>query len=176
MENFKFALFSIVILALLAFIGFWAFSTIESGSGHLGNQELKELTKENKDLKEQVSDLKNEISKIESQIEEQIQAEEKVIETPEPITTKLKYQSLINEMQKLVDGNIYMKRGSLGTRVGTVQKFLNVYNSTSNKIDNDYGPGMETVIKKFQKEQGLISDGEAGPNTFRKMIDWLKKQ
>lgn len=175
MENFKFAIFSIVILALLAFIGFWAFSTIESGSSHLGNEELKETIKENKDLKNQVSDLKSEIVSLESQIEEEI--EEEIIENQEPEeSTVLKYQSLINDIQKLIDSNIYMKRGSRGTRVGTVQKFLNMYNNTSNNIDNDYGPGMQTTIKKFQKDQGLTSDGEAGPNTFRKMIDWLKKQ
>lgn len=112
---------------------------------------------------------------MQSQIEEQIKIEEeKIVETPDPVV--LKYPSLINEIQKLVDSNIYMKKGSRGTRVGTVQKFLNIYNGTSSKIDNDYGPGMETVIKKFQKDQGLTSDGEAGPNTFRKMVNWLKKE
>ena len=176
MKNFKYGLFSIVILTLLTFVGYWAVSSIESGSSHLDNQELKELTEENKDLKEEILSLKNEITILQSQVEEQIKVdqESEVIETQkqaEVIT--LKYQSLINGLQKIVNENIVMKKGSKGTRVGTVQKFLNIYNNTSNRIDNDYGPSMETAIKNFQKSQGLTADGEAGPGTFRKMIDWL---
>ncbi len=176
MENFKYALFSIVVLALLTFIGYWAFSSIESGSSHLNNQEIKDLSQENKDLKDEVLSLKNEITILESQIKEQIYevVKEDVVEKTEP--TILKYQSNIDALQKLINDKIYMKKGSKGSRVGTVQTFLNIYNKTSTKIDNDYGPGMETLIKKFQADQKITVDGEAGPGTFKKMIEWLKKQ
>lgn len=180
MKNFKYGLFSIIVLVLLTFIGYWAVSSIESGSSHLDNQKLKELTEENEDLKEEISSLKNEIIVLRSQVEEQVKVsqEPEVIkeETKPTESVTLKYQSLINDLQKIVDEKIIMKKGSKGTRVGTVQKFLNIYNNTSNRIDNDYGSSMETAIKNFQKSQGLTADGEAGPGTFRKMIDWLKKQ
>jgi peptidoglycan hydrolase-like protein with peptidoglycan-binding domain len=180
MENIKFALFSIIILALLAFLGYWAFSSIESGSAHLNNQELKTVTQENEDLKEEISNLKNKITVLESKIKEQttiVPEPEIVIEKPKPVEqTLLKYQTLIDELQKLVTDNVFMKKGSQGPRVGTVQNFLNLYNKTSIKIDNDFGPSMETLIKKFQTDQKLTADGEVGPNTYKKMIDWLKKQ
>ncbi|HBB54043.1 TPA: hypothetical protein DHS24_02780 [Candidatus Nomurabacteria bacterium] len=69
-----------------------------------------------------------------------------------------------------------MKEKSQGTRVGTVQTFLNIYNNTSKLVDNDYGPGTKTDVMNFQKAEGITVDGEAGPGTFRKMIEWLKKQ
>jgi peptidoglycan hydrolase-like protein with peptidoglycan-binding domain len=69
-----------------------------------------------------------------------------------------------------------MKLSSSGTRVGTVQNFLNLYNKTSNKIDNDYGASTVKSVAAFQKAQGLTADGQAGSSTFSKMISWLKKQ
>ncbi|MGD9581973.1 MAG: peptidoglycan-binding protein [Vampirovibrionia bacterium] len=180
MENIKFGLISIIILGLLVFVGFWAFQTIESGSSHISNQELKELKEENKNLKEEIFNLKNQITILESKIIEEVPVvieEEAKIETPKPVeTTVLKYQSLINELQKLIDNNIYMKKGSQGPQVGTIQKFFNLYNKTSTRIDNDYGAGVEALVKKFQTAEKLSADGEVGPNTYRKMIDWLKKQ
>jgi len=183
MENFRFILISIIVLVLLAFAGYWSFSTIESGSDHRDNQKLQDLTEENENLKDQISDREDEIISLQSKIEklgQDIQGQEKLTETevksPETIVITSKYQSLINDLQQLVNGNVYLKKGSKGVQVGVVQKFLNVYNGTANKIDNDFGSNMETAIKKFQKDQGLTSDGEIGSNTFRKMIDWLKKQ
>jgi len=185
MENFKFVLFSIFILALLGFAGYWAFTTIESGSTHVGIQKQKELEQKNEELSKEVVKLKKELSFLELEKEGQLQKEQEVsivknsiVETPKvttPIkTTVYKYQSLINDLQKLVDGNIFLKLKSQGVAVGTLQKFLNIYNKTSNKIDNDYGTNMVTAIKNFQKAQGLTADGETGPNTYKKMISWLK--
>lgn len=91
-------------------------------------------------------------------------------------TNQGEYSDLISRLQKLVTDNIIMKEGSRGTRVGTVQEFLNIYNKTSSKIDNDYGAGTKTKIAAFQKAEGLTADGQAGPGTYQKMIDWLNKQ
>ncbi len=180
MENFKFALFSIVVLILLTFVGYWGFSSIESGSSHTENQKLIELTQENKNLAEKNSGLLNEITALESKMNEQKQItlkEKAIIKKRELVKSSVSQnQKLISSLQKLVTDNISMKKGSLGTRVGTVQKFLNVYNKTSNRIDNDFGKKMEVSVKNFQKGQKLTADGVAGSNTFRKMIDWLKKQ
>ncbi len=181
METFKFTLFSIVVLSLLTFVGYWGFSSIESGSSHLDNEQFKQYKDENDNLKDKVANLTNEISSLTSKMEEKNQILDNLeLEIKENTnsteTVSLKYQSLITLLQKLITDNISMKKGSLGTRVGTVQKFLNLYNKTTNKIDNAYGPTMVSRIKAFQKSQGLTSDGEAGPNTYSKMITWLKKQ
>jgi len=189
MENLKFVAFSIVIIVLLGLGGYWAFTTIESGSSHVDKQELKQLKAQNEDLSGQVSQLKNEISLLEAEKEQKAVTETapEVIPTTTapttttgtttpPTTTTSKYQSLINDLQKLVDSNTSLKKGSKGVAVGYVQKFLNIYNGTSNKVDNDFGVNMETAVKKFQKDQGLTSDGEVGPGTLKKMISWLKSK
>ncbi len=182
MENFKFILSSTFIILLLGGAGYWAFNTIESGSSHVDAQKQKELEQKNQDLEKQLADLTRENSLLQSAQDQQSQKEQDatVAETPKTPTTTptktatLKYQSLINEVQKLVDGNIYLKLKSQGAAVGTLQKFLNIYNNTSTKVDNDYGPGVTTRVKAFQKDQGLLQDGEVGVNTFKKMITWLK--
>jgi murein L,D-transpeptidase YcbB/YkuD len=186
MENFKFILFSIFIVILVALGGYWGFSTIESGSSHVDIQKQKELESKNEELGKQVSELQRQISILQSEKDALVQKEQEapVVDTQEPpvatptdtkpTTTVYKYQSLINDLQKLVDGNIFLKLKSQGPAVGTLQKFLNIYTNTSNKIDNDYGVTTVTRIKSFQKAQGLTADGEAGPNTYKKMISWLK--
>ncbi|HRH31623.1 MAG TPA: peptidoglycan-binding domain-containing protein, partial [Candidatus Paceibacterota bacterium] len=73
---------------------------------------------------------------------------------------------------KLIDDNVLMKKGSRGTRVGTVQKFLVEY-GIKLSIDNDYGDSVVAAVKKFQSEQKLSADGQAGPGTYKKMIEWL---
>lgn len=186
MENFKFIISSIIIIFLLAYGGYWAFSTLESGAMHIDNQKQKELENRNKDLEKQVSDLKREMALLEADKEElQIISEqenetieENVPEETKPNTNSTVYkdQTLINELQKLVDANVYLKNKSQGPSVGSVQRFLNIYNNTNNRVDNDYGAKTTNDVKAFQKDQGLTVDGEAGVNTFRKMITWLKSR
>ena len=74
-----------------------------------------------------------------------------------------------------IDDNINMKEGSRGTRVGTVQEFLNRYLDTETTVDNGYGPGTLSRVKTFQQAEGLSADGLAGPNTYQAMIDILLK-
>jgi murein L,D-transpeptidase YcbB/YkuD len=191
MENFKFILFSIIVLGLLGFTGYWAFSTIESGSSHVDNQKQKELEQKNEDLTKQVSDLQRQVSILQTEKDNKVSQEDitPVVYTQEPPvttpvknpiitvptkTTTSKNQSLINELQKLVDDNIFLKLKSQGVAVGTIQNFLNIYNKTSNKVDNDYGASTVTAVKNFQKAQGLTADGQAGPSTYKKMISLLK--
>jgi len=179
MEDFKFVIFSIIILSILGFSGYWAFKTMESGSTHMDSQAKKELESKNEELTKEISELKNQISLLNSEKEEQIQPEieETVVNNSIKDTeTKntLKYQDLIDDLQKLVDGNIYLKNKSKGPAVGSVQEFLNAYNNTSNKVDNDYGISTSNAIKIFQKDFKLSVDGETGPNTYKKMIEWLR--
>ncbi|HEY5588672.1 MAG TPA: peptidoglycan-binding domain-containing protein [Candidatus Paceibacterota bacterium] len=186
MDNFKFLLFSVLVLALFGFSGYWAFSTIETGSSHVDIQKQKELAQNNEDLTKEVTQLKKEISLLQLDKEAQAQKEKDILDvkTTQPVvvattptkTVVLKYQSLINDLQKLVNNNILLKNKSQGPAVGTVQKFLNIYNSTSNKIDNDYGLSTVNAIKNFQKAEGLTVDGGSGSSVFKKMISWLKSQ
>jgi hypothetical protein len=100
--------------------------------------------------------------------------------TAAPVTEKKmpeKYVFLGKRLQNLVKDNISMKLGSKGTRVGTVQEFLNIYEGSKSALDNKYGSGMQSRIKKFQEASGIsAADGFANPETYQKMIDWLKTQ
>lgn len=181
MDNVKFILGSIVALAVLGLVGYWAVGTLQSGSEHEKNQEISKLKEENENLMEQVESLEEELSVFQAKYPEP--TTEVVVSAPieEPKTspvasTKYKHQGLISELQELIDDNVYMKLKSKGSRVGTVQEFLNLYNKTSTKVDNDFGASMKTALISFQKKEGLTADGEAGPNTYKKMIEWLKKQ
>lgn len=192
MENFKFVLFSIIVLGALGFAGYWAFSTIESGSYHVNKEKQEQMVKENEELKKENTELKKELSLLEEEkntLELEVannKEEPEVVEEEIPVkttttptlskTTTYKYQTLIDELQKLVNGNITLKNGSQGTAVGTIQKFVNVYNGTNNRVDNDFGSTTLSAIKKIQKDFGLKDDGVVGPGTMRKMIDWLKKK
>lgn len=179
MDNFKFILFSILVLGLLGFASYWAFSTIESGSTHVDNQKLEDLENQNQKLAKQIADLEraNDLLKEEEItppiVQDPIKEAPVVSTTPTTPTTTYKYQTLINELQKLVDRNIYLKLKSQGVDVGTVQKFLVLYGS-SVKVDNDYGATTVTAVKAFQKAEKITADGETGPNTYKKMISWLK--
>lgn len=192
MENFKFFVSSVFILILLGLGGYWAFSTMESGSTHVDSQKQKALQDRNTELEKQVADLTRQVSLLQEANTEQVAKDAAVSDasnalapatpttsiktvTPTPAkTTTYKYQTLINELQKLVDGNIYLKLKSQSPAVGTLQKFLNIYNNTSTKVDNDYGASTVIAIKNFQKAQGLTADGAAGPMAYNKMISWLK--
>src|SRR3989344_4489169 len=135
MEKLKFALFAIVVLGLLGLLGYWAITTLQSGTESKMSEKVAALTKENEDLK--------------------------------------------IELQKLIDNRVVLKLKSRGANVGAVQRFLNIYNNTSARpvrVDNDYGAGTVKLVTTFQKAEGLTANGEAGPETFNKMIDWLKKQ
>ena len=158
----------------MTLMGYWSFTSLQSGSEHDLNQRIEQLEQENKDLQKEMKVLEDELDILRplAEVKEEIAPEE----TASTETKVYKYQSLINEIQKLIDGNVFLKLKSSGVKVGVLQEFLNIYNNTSNKVDNDYGLGTEKAIIAFQKEQGIGADGEAGPGTFLKMIDWLKKQ
>lgn len=172
MEKLKFGLFSVIVLALMVFLGYWSFGTLQSGTEYAADKEIKKLKKENEDLKTELEKLANERSIVlQPELEEPVLGEKK---DPEPAVYK--HRELINELQKLVDGNITLKQKSRGSRVGTMQKFLNIYNNTSNRVDNDYGANTVKAVTVFQKNFELNANGEADIETFNKMIDWLKEQ
>jgi murein L,D-transpeptidase YcbB/YkuD len=172
MDKLKFTLFSIITLALVGIFGYWSVTTIQSGSEHVARKKIQQLEKENADLKKEVAKLASAIGALELKKETPEPAAEKQPEVPKVF----KQQSLISELEKLASGNVFLELKSRGPAVGTVQNFLNIYNNTSNRADNDYGAGTKQAVAAFQKAVGLTADGEAGPSTFNKMIEWLKKQ
>jgi murein L,D-transpeptidase YcbB/YkuD len=185
-DKLKFALFSIIVLALVGVLGYWAVMTIKSGSQFAATQKIGELQQQNEDLIKQVADLTQELNDSQTQVANLTPVPTQIVTPPttpiKPSTptsttsTTYKNQTLINQLQQLITDNINMKLKSTGTRVGTVQNFLNLYNNASNKIDNDYGASTVKAITAFQKAQGLTADGQAGASTFNKMIGWLEKQ
>ena len=195
MENLKSILALAIILIIVTVVGYWAFVTLEPGSLSAERQKEAELVKQNRQLQDQVSSLKDQLSSLDSsnnasdnnasagatQTTAAVSGNPTVSSSTSsaPVKsaiTSYKNQTLINQLEQLVTAGITMKLKSQGTRVGTIQTFLNLYNKTSLKVDNDYGTSTQTAIKNFQKAQGLTADGNAGPATFQKMIDWLKKQ
>jgi len=97
-----------------------------------------------------------------------------------PVTTNqetsTEHAGLVSELNRLITDNINMKIGSRGTRVGTVQEFLNIFLEQQSTTDNDFGPGTERRVIQFQEEMDIAADGEPGPQTYQAMIDWLNAQ
>jgi peptidoglycan hydrolase-like protein with peptidoglycan-binding domain len=89
-----------------------------------------------------------------------------------PLTGERK--ELADALSRLIKDDIRMKIGSQGTRVGTLQKFLNLYENKKSTIDNKYGEGTKKSVTAFQQTSGDEVDGLADPGTYQKMIDWLK--
>src|SRR3989338_3652893 len=170
-EKLKVILLFIIILSVVTLLGYWSIVTLNPASVVVEKQKQAELEKENGELKRKVAELTNQLRALED-----AQTEETDEPSPTTAPAASKYQGLINDLEKLVTDNVFMKEKSQGARVGTVQTFLNIYNNTSKLVDNDYGPGTKTDVMNFQKAESITADGEAGPGTFRKMIEWLKKQ
>ncbi|MFN4181360.1 MAG: peptidoglycan-binding protein [Candidatus Paceibacteria bacterium] len=177
-ESIKFWLGSIMVFALLGGLGYFAFSSIDSGSEYVSQSKLQTLIDENQSLREEIKKLETKLESYEPKLVEQepIPTSNSQVIEKNTETKTYKYSALISELEALVKDNIQMKLKSRGTRVGTVQNFLNIYNNTSNKIDNDYGESTKKAVAAFQKAVGISATGEAGPATFTKMIEWLKKQ
>lgn len=173
LENLKSYLIIILILGVLGFGGFWAVDSLT-----------------NTDSRDYVDTNSRDVSPIivndptgfspggSSVVEETKPVVEKPTTTtaPKPTVDSGVFGDLKSALQKLIDDNVLMKKGSRGTRVGTVQEFLNIYNGTDSKIDNDFGATTESQVKTFQKAEGLSADGQTGSGTYKKMIEWLDKQ
>lgn len=83
--------------------------------------------------------------------------------------------NLKTNIQKMIDDAIVLKKGSKGVYVGYIQTFMNLYFKKSLKVDNDFGPTLETNVKAFQKATGVTQTGQIGSATLGKMVDWLTK-
>ncbi len=170
MTEGKFQLIAAIFFIALGAVGHWAFSSLDFGKAR---EVVVEDIENIGDTSEDISDITDSLADLTAEIEQNNQP------TPEnptsPEATINPHQALIAELQELVTDEIFMKVGSRGTRVGTVQNFLNVFNKTTGGIDNEFGPGTKNKIIAFQKAVKITADGEPGPATYQKMIDWLNE-
>lgn len=58
---------------------------------------------------------------------------------------------------------IILRKGSKGSEVVKMQKALGIAS------DGDFGLGTQIAVRNFQKKNGLVADGVAGPNTLAKL-------
>lgn len=61
-----------------------------------------------------------------------------------------------------------LKKGSKGTQVKNLQKFLNWYGNYKLEVDVVFGAKTYEAVKKFQKATGLSVDGIFGPRSLAK--------
>ncbi len=62
-----------------------------------------------------------------------------------------------------------LQRGSRGPDVTTLQETLKARGFDPGQIDSDFGGGTEAAVIAFQKSEGLLSDGIAGPWTLARL-------
>src|SRR5262245_47360081 len=55
--------------------------------------------------------------------------------------------------------------GALGRRVAKLQERLKEIGFNPGKIDGEFGPATRAAVIAFQKSEGLLADGIAGPRT-----------
>jgi len=65
--------------------------------------------------------------------------------------------------------NVISKKGSTGNEVIQIQKKLKHWGYYKGEIDGIYGSKTKNAVEKFQKNNGLISDGIAGKKTLEAM-------
>lgn len=61
------------------------------------------------------------------------------------------------------------KRGSVGTEVKNIQQRLSKWGYNPGAVDGIYGAKTEAAVRRFQKNNGLVQDGIAGPKTLEKI-------
>jgi peptidoglycan hydrolase-like protein with peptidoglycan-binding domain len=59
-----------------------------------------------------------------------------------------------------------LKEGSSGPDVTALQQRLQAAGFDPGKVDGEFGPGTEAAVMAFQKSEGLVPDGVAGPRTL----------
>ena len=60
-----------------------------------------------------------------------------------------------------------LRRGATGPEVKALQRKLEDLGFSPGKIDGQFGSGTQAAVIAFQKSQGLLPDGVAGPRTLR---------
>ena len=168
METFKANLIIFIFIAGVIALGYWAVMGISAENvSIIGSSDSNDVGPVvTSDFEDSI------VSTVDTTPEPTTPNPAPVEEEPEPTPTGT-HGALIAKLQDLIDDNILMKKGSRGTRVGTVQEFLKLY-GINMTVDNDYGDTTVNAVKKFQTEQKLSADGQTGEGTYEKMIEWLE--
>jgi murein L,D-transpeptidase YcbB/YkuD len=164
-ENLKSNLLILIFFGAVFGVGYWAVKTLQVNPDQFDKREI--------DARPMIV---SEPAGIVSNVPAIQEMSPPTTTTTQPSNISSPNNQLKSELERLVADNVLMKSGARGTRVGTIQRFLNLYNNTNLSVDNDFGPGTENRLRDFQRKEGLTADGQAGPNTYRKMIEWLDKQ
>ena len=181
MENLKFTVTSLIMVLVIAAIGFLAYMALERGDESGLKQQVRELKQQVDEKDETIVELERQIASLSVDLEgqqeivaEQEEAEQEESEVSnEPSSSS--HADLLAALQNLKSRGVVLEPGNSGSSVGTIQKFLNVYNNTSGGVDNDFGPGTRGKVENFQANEGLTVDGGVGPGTLGEMIDWLSE-
>ena len=59
-----------------------------------------------------------------------------------------------------------LRRGTVGADVAALQFALGWHGSPSGPFDGRFGPHVEAAVRRFQRGEGLVADGIAGPLTL----------
>ena len=178
MNELKYRMFNIFFFFLLLGSSYWAFQHIDTKVFYTADDVVKEETvrndspssEHNTEVLETGGGDKFLVKEEEEENQQHVQKEEEIKKK----NLSQENKELVQELEKLIHDKVYMKKGSRGTRVGVVQKFLNKYLEKETRVDNDYGPQTVERVKQFQKKEGLDPDGQAGPQTYAKMIEVLE--
>ncbi|MCA9352592.1 peptidoglycan-binding protein [Patescibacteria group bacterium] len=175
MNELKYQITQIVFLILLGIGAYWALTSLDSGVQYTREQIIEDEQQVSVP-DEMVNAVNNEtVLVVDESSEEEVEPVETTTSQPEEQPQVSTHQTLIDALQKMVDDNVTMDSGSSGTRVGTVQKFLDIYFTDKTiSVDNDFGPTTKNLVKEFQQKELNGGDGRVGPNTLKAMIGYLE--
>lgn len=160
----------IFFISILGLVGYGAYSLLSNPAHYAEEVWEKTRNTENTQTEEVVTlDSKNSPEKNDTPTQES----PKTDTTPEPTTTT-STGNLATKIDGLISRNITLKQGNRGSDVGVIQEFMNQYYKRNDRIDNDFGPNLTTLVKKFQGSQKLPTTGQIGPKTLAVMKNLAK--
>ena len=179
MNELKYQITQIFFLVLLGFGAYWAFTNIDDGITYSRDETVTVMDNDqlpdeivNVIENENIVSAGSEVIVDESNQNALIGIDSSEEEPSESLDTL--NEEIILEIQELEEENIILSSGSSGSRVGVVQRFLDIYFSDRNiTIDNDYGPTTTRLVREFQVSELGGGDGRVGPNTLNAMLEWL---
>ena len=91
-------------------------------------------------------------------------------QTPSTPLTNNSQNISINTSTSFYDfGTVTLRRGSRGSAVGELQRFLNDKEDLELVLDGKFGPKTQTAVIQFQQQNELKPDGLVGPKTKAQM-------
>ena len=183
MNEFKYQFVNFLLLALLGFGIYWAFTTIDNGIIYdrddiVTNQDgMADSSPENTSEDVALFDttttpIVNDASQTEQEQEEVEEEKPEPQQEEKPSAEKV----LMEKLQNLAGQKLNIDNGSNGESVGYIQKFLALYFKDKKiVVDKSFGPTTKGLVKQFQQKELGGGDGRVGPNTVKGMIRWLQK-